>query len=185
LGIGDPIREDAKKSIRALQEAHWELSLCSGDHPEIAELVARQVGIADASGAVSPEAKAKRVVDLRGASSSEGAKRVVMVGDGVNDAAALASADVGIAVHGGAEASLEAADVYLTKQGVDPIVKLVSLASHTMRTIHMSLVFSICYNVLVAGLAMSGMINALIAAVIMPISSLTVVAMSTRKWKGD
>ena len=185
LGIGDPIREDAKESIRALQEAHWKLSLCSGDHPEIAELVARQIGIADASGAISPEAKAQRVVDLRGASSSGDTQRVVMVGDGVNDAAALASADVGIAVHGGAEASLEAADVYLTKQGVDPIVKFVSLSSHTMRTIHISLGFSICYNVLVAGLAMSGMINALIAAVIMPISSLTVVAMSTRRWKGD
>ncbi len=185
IGIGDPIREDAKESIRALQDADWELSLCSGDHPEIAELVARQVGIADASGGVSPEAKAERVLELQKLSSSSDLRRVVMVGDGVNDAAALASADVGIAVHGGAEASLEAADVYLTAQGVDPIVKLVSLGSHTMRTIRMSLAFSICYNIFAASLAMSGVIDALIAAVIMPISSLTVVAISTRRWKGD
>ncbi|MBL4698591.1 MAG: cation-translocating P-type ATPase, partial [Phycisphaerales bacterium] len=180
VGIGDPIRDDAAVSIRALQDANWQLSLCSGDHPEIVASVADEVGIDDASGSVSPEAKADYVRALR----AKAPGRVVMVGDGVNDAAALAVADVGIAVHGGAEASLEAADIYLTKQGVGPLVALASLGAHTMRTIHMSLLFSVCYNGVAAILAMTGTINALIAAIIMPISSLTVVAMSARKWKG-
>jgi Cu2+-exporting ATPase len=180
LGIGDPIRDDAGESIRALQSVNWNLRLCSGDHPQIVASVAKEVGIENASGSVSPEAKADCVRDLQ----SNSDRSVVMVGDGVNDAAALAVADVGIAVHGGAEASLEAADIYLTKQGVAPLVALASLASHTMRTIHISLIFSVCYNAIAAILAMSGVINALIAAIIMPISSLTVVALSTRKWKG-
>jgi len=179
LGIGDPVRDEASDSVRWLAEAGWDLSLCSGDHPQIVEAVAKSVGISDASGGVAPEAKAQRVRDLQ----TTAHRPVVMVGDGVNDAAALASAEVGIAVQGGAEASLEAADIYLTTPGVAPLVALASLGSHTMRTIRMSLIFSIAYNALMAGLAMSGMINALIAAVIMPISSLTVVAMSTRKWK--
>lgn len=179
VGIGDPIRDDAAHAIDSLQRLQWELSLCSGDHPQIVAAVAKEVGIENAMGSVSPEAKADQVRALRDANDL----RVVMVGDGVNDAAALACADVGIAVHGGAEASLEAADIYLTTQGVGPLVSLVSLSAHTMRTIHMSLFFSVCYNAIAAALAMTGTINALIAAIIMPISSLTVVAMSTRKWK--
>ena len=179
LGIGDPIRADAADSISALQRSNWDLSLCSGDHPQIVASIAKEVGITNAIGSVSPEDKADHVRQT----SSTTSQSVVMVGDGVNDAAALAIADVGIAVQGGAEASLEAADIYLTKPGVAPLVALVSLSAHTMRTIHMSLVFSVCYNLFAAILAMTGTIDALIAAVIMPISSLTVVTMSTRKWK--
>ena len=178
IGIGDPIRPDALSSIALLKAAHFNLQVCSGDHPDIVSKVAHQVGIESAIGAVSPEGKAQFVRDLQAKTN----QRVIMVGDGVNDSAALASAEVGIAVHGGAEASLQAADIYLTKQGVAPLVTLVALASHTMRTIHISLVFSICYNAIAAGLAMSGMISALLAAILMPISSLTVVAMSTRKF---
>jgi P-type Cu2+ transporter len=180
LGIGDPIRDEARQSIAAFKAEGWNLQLCSGDHPQIVEQIAKQVGIEHARGGVSPEAKAELVKSLRSSSK----RRVVMVGDGVNDAAALASADVGIAVHGGAEASLEAGDIYLTAHGIAPLVSLVSLAAHTMRTIHIALVFSIGYNALAATLAIVGVINPLIAAIIMPISSLTVVAMSTRRWKG-
>ena len=180
VGIGDPVRVDAKESIHELTRRGWSLSLCSGDHPEIVEQIAHEVGLNNALGGVSPEGKTERVKELR----EQTDQRIVMVGDGVNDAAALAIADVGIAVHGGAEASLEAADIYLTSPGVSPLVQLVSLSSHTMHTIHICLVFSICYNSIAAVLAMTGVINALIAAVLMPISSLTVVAISTRKWKG-
>jgi len=180
LGIGDPVRDDAPESIARLRDAGWSLQLCSGDHPQIVHQVAKQVGINHARGAVSPEAKAERVKALRSCSP----RPIVMVGDGINDAAALASADVGIAVHAGAEASLEAADIYLTAKGLAPIVALASLAKHTMRTIHIALVFSIAYNLIAVVLAMTGEINALIAAILMPISSLTVVAISTRKWKG-
>lgn len=179
LGIGDPLREDARAVVSELGARDWELHLCSGDHPQIASRIAREAGIASARGGVGPEAKADFVRALRKTTHAP----VVMVGDGVNDAAALAVADVGVAVHGGAEASLEAADIYLTRQGVSPIADLASLAAHTMRTIRMSLCFSIAYNAIAATLAMTGVINALMAAIIMPVSSLTVVAMSTRPWR--
>jgi Cu2+-exporting ATPase len=179
LGIGDPLRTDTIEAVRALQARGWALHLCSGDHPDIAATIAKQVGIDHAVGAASPEAKADYVQSLR----KQGHARVVMVGDGINDAAAMANADVGIAVHGGAEAALQAADVYLTAPGLMPIETLCDLSRHTMKTIRIGLVVSLCYNTIAATLAMSGLISALIAAVLMPTSSLSVVALATRPWK--
>jgi len=130
-------------------------------------------------GGASPERKAELIRALR----DQGHRRIVMVGDGINDAAAMALADVGIAVHGGAEAALQAADVYLTAPGVMPIETLCDLGAHTMKTIRIGLVVSLCYNTVAASLAIAGLISALIAAVIMPMSSLSVVALATRPWK--
>jgi Cu2+-exporting ATPase len=179
LGIGDPLREDTIEATAALRGRGWKLYLCSGDHPEIATQLAAKVGIENAIGGASPERKADLVRCLR----DEGHQRIVMVGDGINDAAAMALADVGIAVHGGAEAALQAADVYLTAPGVMPIESLCDLSRHTMRTIHIGLGVSLCYNFVAATLAIAGLISALIAAIIMPMSSLSVVALATRPWK--
>ena len=87
----------------------------------------------------------------------------------------MAAADVGIGVHGGAEASLVTADVHLTTPGLEPLVRLAEGASRTMRVIHRNIAFSLVYNLLGAVLAMTGVINPLIAAIMMPASSLTVV----------
>ncbi|HEU4724542.1 MAG TPA: HAD-IC family P-type ATPase, partial [Candidatus Eisenbacteria bacterium] len=105
---------------------------------------------------------------------------VVMVGDGVNDAAAIARATVGIGVSGGAEASLAAADVYLTRPGLAGLVDLVRGSRRTLLVIRRNIAFSIAYNLIGAALAMAGWINPLVAAILMPASSLTVVLTS---WK--
>jgi Cu2+-exporting ATPase len=178
-GIGDPLREDTIDAINALKARGWDLHLCSGDHPEIAMQIAQAVGIEHAMGGASPEGKADLVRSLR----EQGHQRIVMVGDGINDAAAMALSDVGIAVHGGAEAALQAADVYLTTPGVMPIETLCDLGRHTMKTIRIGLGVSLTYNTVAASLAVAGLISALIAAVIMPLSSLSVVALATRPWK--
>ncbi|MGD8439912.1 MAG: heavy metal translocating P-type ATPase, partial [Holophagae bacterium] len=102
------------------------------------------------------------------------------VGDGVNDAAALAAATVGIGVHGGAEATLAAADVYLTEPGLEPLVRLLDGARRTLGVIRRNLVFSLGYNAVSVTLAMMGHMHPLVAAILMPVSSITVVVSSYR-----
>jgi Cu2+-exporting ATPase len=174
MGLGDPIREDVPSAIRHLERLGWEVRILSGDHPDVVAAVGRQLGIADrhAIGGVSPEEKVQYVR----AAAREG--QVTMVGDGVNDAAALAAATVGIAVHGGAEASLSAADVYLNRPGLVPIVELIQAARNTLRTIRRSLAVSLCYNAVAASLAVTGVIGPLVAAILMPVSSFTVLTLT-------
>jgi Cu2+-exporting ATPase len=112
---------------------------------------------------------------------------VVMVGDGVNDTAAISRATVGVGMHGGAEACLSSADVFLSRPGLAGLVTLVIGAARTLRVIRRNIVFSLAYNVVGASLAMTGVINPLIAAVLMPASSLTVILASwlSRTFEAD
>ncbi len=171
-GLGDPIRADARSSIDALRNRGWDVRILSGDAPEVVHAVGLALGL-DASrcvGAASPEEKLRHVEAARARG-----ERVVMVGDGVNDAAAIAAATVGIGVHGGAEASLATADVYLTTSGLSPVVELCVGAANTMRVIRRNIAFSLLYNAVGVGLAVTGTITPLFAAIMMPLSSLTVV----------
>ena len=172
--FGDPIRADAKASVEALEASGWKVGILSGDAPAVVAAVGLALGIDPAScvGAASPERKLQVV---------EGARQrgtVVMVGDGVNDAAAIAAASVGVGVHGGAEACLATADVYLTKPGLASLVDLTDGAARTIAVIKRNIGFSIAYNVVGATLAAAGLITPLVAAVLMPVSSLTVVLAS-------
>ena len=174
--VGDRIHEGSPASIAQLQAAGWETHLLSGDHPPVVQAVAAQVGIAPelARGGVQPEAKLVAVREARKLGT------VVMVGDGVNDAAALSAADCGIAVHGGAEASLRAADIYLTQPGLAPLVHLLSGAKRTLAVVRRNFAASLLYNAITATGAMMGWIHPLLAAALMPLSSLTVVTLSYR-----
>ncbi len=177
--LTDSLRPEVPETLRRVGHAGWETRVLSGDQQGVVDTVCGELGI-PGIGDASPEDKAAEVrrVAERGAA-------VAMVGDGVNDAAAMASSTVGIAVHGGAEASLEAADVYLTKPGLEPVLDLINRASCTMRTVRVCLLISIAYNASAAVLAMAGLMSALLAAVIMPISSLAVVAVALRAGRGD
>lgn len=174
--LGDPVREDARASIDTLRADGWRVRLLSGDHPEVVRTVGRSLGLdeRDCIGGATPEHKL-RVVEEE---LTHGP--VVMVGDGVNDAAALARAGVGVAVSGGAEASLAAADVYLRTPGLAPIVELCRGSRRTVRVIRRNLAASLGYNAVAVALCVAGLISSLLAAVLMPLSSLTVVFLSYR-----
>lgn len=174
MALGDPLREDSAAAVEDLQQLGWDVHMLSGDHSDVVRMVAGSLGLdaAKAQGGASPEDKVATVRQLRTN------QRVVMVGDGVNDAAALSAATVGIAVHGGAEASLAAADIYLNRPGLSPIIQLIHAARATRRTIHRSLLASLTYNAIAATLAICGLISPLVAAILMPISSFTVLAMA-------
>lgn len=169
--FGDPIRPDAAASIRTLQDAGWQVRILSGDASPVVRAVGEVLGLPPEAcrGEASPEDKLREVEALRAHGP------VIMVGDGVNDAAAIAAASVGIGVHGGAEASLATADIYLTTPGLSPLLELTRGAGNTMRVIRRNIAFSLVYNAVGVALAMTGTISPLIAALLMPLSSLTVV----------
>ncbi|MEP6834901.1 MAG: heavy metal translocating P-type ATPase [Gemmatimonas sp.] len=170
-GMGDRVREDVGASLATLRAAGWRTVLLSGDANAVVHSVGLALGFDESEivGEASPENKLAYVEQLQRSG------RVVMVGDGVNDAAAIAAADVGIGVHGGAEACLGIADVYLTRPGLTPLVELTDAAHRTIRVIRRNIAFSIVYNVLGASLAIGGLLTPLVAAILMPASSLTVV----------
>ena len=174
--LGDPIREEAAEVLQDLRTKGWQVGILSGDHPSVVDAVGVMLDIPQALrvGGASPERKLELV------RSSQEQGTVVMIGDGVNDTAALAAAHVGIGVHGGAEACLAAADIFLSRPGLVPLQEVMNGAKLTMRTIRRNLTFSFFYNVIGASLAMAGLINPLWAAIFMPISSLTVVTHSFR-----
>ncbi len=179
--IGDALRDDTPQAIDRLRSLGWRIVIASGDHPGIVQHIARQLDIApdNAHGGMSPQAKLDMINDL------SAQHHVAMVGDGVNDAAALAAAPVGLAMHGGAEAALAAADVYFASPGLTHAVQLILGARRTLTTIRVALGVSLGYNALAVALAAAGVIGPLAAAVLMPISSFTVVlvALSARTFK--
>lgn len=177
-GVGDPLRADARRTVAALRARGARVRVLSGDHPAVISRVAASLGLPaeDALGGLTPEAKRDLVAGLVGARDREGA--VVMVGDGVNDAAALALADVGIAVHGGTGATIVAADVVLTREGVAPVLDVLDGARRLRGVVRRNLGFSLVYNVAAATAAVLGFVGPLLAAVLMPVSSLTVVLSS-------
>lgn len=175
LGIGDPVRPDACGLVDGFLARGWEVRIASGDLPSLTRRAASLIGVdaACAEGACSPERKMELVQSIS-------RRPVVMVGDGVNDLPAMAAADVGVAVRQGAQATVARADVALTGGGLAQVAALVDGARRTMRTVHVNFAISVAYNLVGGALAVTGTINPLVAAILMPLSGLTVTAVALR-----
>ena len=173
LAVGDGVRPEAAALVERLRREGKTVHVLSGDHPATVAAVASPLGIADARGGVSPEAKRAAIAGWQ----AQG-RVVLMVGDGVNDAAALRQADVGAAVGGGTTAALVAADVFLTRRGLAPLADAIDGSAQAMRTVRRLLAVSLAYNALGATAAVAGLVTPLVAAAAMPISSLAVVGLA-------
>ena len=175
MAFGDQPRAEAAAVIADLRARGIRTLLLSGDAPATTERIARLVGVDDWVGGVSPAEKAEAVGRLQ----AEG-KVVAMVGDGVNDAPALAAADLGIAMGSGADLATHAAPVVLMRDSLDRITRVFRLASLTLRILHQNLFWAFFYNVLGISLAMTGVLNPILAAGAMVLSSLSVIGNSMR-----
>lgn len=175
--FGDPLRPEARAAVRAMRDAGWRVRILSGDAVPVVAHVAQALGLVlpDQEGGATPERKREAVLAAR----AEGP--VVMVGDGVNDAAAISAATVGIAVRGGAEASMAAADVYLAAGGVAALSDLLDGARRTTRIIRRNMLIALGYNAVAVTLAMLGMLDPIVAAILMPVSSVTAILGA---WRG-
>ena len=187
LALSDTLRPETPALVESLLRAGWDVRVLSGDDERAVHCIARAAGIdpARAEGRVSPEGKLAAVREtIDGSPGGQHRPTVVMVGDGVNDAAALAAADVGVSVKGGADASLDAAGVSIQRGGIDAILGLIDASNAAMRRIRLCIGFSIAYNAAAASLAVVGLVHPLLAAVLMPASSLTVVALAASTARG-
>jgi len=173
LKVSDPLRPTARTVLDQLRSQGWQIGILSGDHVDTVHQIAAHLGVdrASARGGLSPEEKLQVI-------RAEDADRVVMVGDGANDAAALAAANVGIAVRGGAEVSLQAAPVFVSSGKLSSIIDLMHGSRRTMWLIATAFAVSLAYNLAAVGLAMAGQITPLTAAILMPISSVSVLALT-------
>lgn len=173
--FGDALREDAAVSLIELARMGYSISVLSGDHALVVERVCSALPVVRAEGGATPEDKLARVQQR-----TQAGQAVVMVGDGMNDAAAMSAATVGFAVHGGAETSLLAASGFATRPGVQPVLEAIRGSRETLQVIHRGIAFSLGYNALGVVLAMTGVLSPLVAAIMMPLSSLTVVTSALR-----
>ncbi|GGK99776.1 heavy metal translocating P-type ATPase [Mangrovihabitans endophyticus] len=175
LLLTDTVRSSAAGAVRALREMGLRTILLTGDNPASAGAVAAEIGVDETIAQVLPADKAAVVARLRG----EG-HVVAMVGDGINDAPALAGADLGMAVVTGTDVAIGAADVILVRDDLDVVPLAVALARRTLRTIRVNLAWAFGYNLLALPIAAAGLLNPLISSAAMALSSLLVVSNSLR-----
>ncbi|MGW8187919.1 MAG: heavy metal translocating P-type ATPase, partial [Desulfobacterales bacterium] len=170
LIFGDTIRRGARKTVTELKNLGYAVAMVSGDDAAVTRRISRSLGIDDAHGALLPSGKAAFLESLR-----RDGKRPVMIGDGVNDAEAMAGADLAMAVHSGSQLGKEVADITLMRGEPEQVLSFLCLADMTNRKIVQNLWFSFIYNIVSIPLAMSGLLTPLVAVCAMLLSSLTVI----------
>ena len=177
ISVADTPKPEAAETMAQLRELGMEPILLTGDAPQVAQAVASQVGISaeNVYAGVTPEGKSQVVRQLQAAGH-----RVAMVGDGVNDAPALALAELGIAMGSGTDVAAEAADIVLTRSDIASVVTALRLSRATLRTIKSNLFWAFAYNTVAIPVAVAGLLNPMIAGAAMAFSSVFVVLNSMR-----
>lgn len=178
--VEDGLREDAKRAIAALKSMGVEPVLLTGDHPNSANKVAKLVGISAVYAGLLPEEKAKIITTFKTEKTHS-----AMVGDGINDAPALASADVGIAMGTGSDVAIQTADVVLVNGDIQRIVDLITIGKDTVTNIRQNFGWALGYNLLGIPIAASGLLLPWVSGAAMAFSSLSVVfnALRMSRWK--
>ncbi|MFI1363432.1 heavy metal translocating P-type ATPase [Streptomyces griseochromogenes] len=175
IEVGDVVRPGAYRAVDRLRRLGVRPVLATGDREAPARAVAAELGIDEVHARCTPEDKAALVGDLQ-----RRGHRVAVIGDGVNDAAALAGADLGIAMGGGTDAAIGAADVTLVRGDIEALADAVRLARRTLATIRANLAWAFGYNLVTVPLALVGLLTPMVAAAAMSVSSLLVVGNSLR-----
>ncbi len=175
ITLSDVMKEDAAEAVAALHELGLRTVLLTGDTPAAAERVADSLGIPEVRAGVLPTEKVAVIEQLQ----DEG-HRVAMVGDGINDAPALAAADLGLGIVTGTDVALKSADIILVRDDLYSIADAITLARATHRTIRTNLIWAFAYNIAAIPIAAAGLLNPLIAAAAMSLSSVFVVHNSLR-----
>ncbi|MGT2711383.1 heavy metal translocating P-type ATPase [Streptococcus oriscaviae] len=182
IAVADPIKETSRSAIKALHKMGLRLVMLTGDNQTTAQAIAEQVGLDQVISEVLPEDKARQVKKLQ-----EAGQKVAMVGDGINDAPALAQADVGLAIGSGTDVAIESADVVLMRSDLMDVPRAVGLSQATMRTIKQNLFWAFAYNILGIPIAMGllyllggSLLNPMFAGAAMSLSSVSVVLNALR-----
>ena len=177
VDLRDTVKDDAREAVARLKELGLRPMLLTGDNEPVARAVAAEAGIAaeDVVADVSPEGKVAVVRDLQ-----DDGRVVAMVGDGVNDAAALAQADLGIAMGAGTDAAIEAADITVVRSDVGSVPTAIALSRRTLSIIKSNLFWAFAYNTVAIPVAAAGLLNPVIAGAAMAFSSVFVVLNSLR-----
>ena len=180
IKIADQLRSTSVQAVKRLKSMGIEVMMLTGDNYATATAIARQVGITNYRAEVLPQDKAAEIERIRNSG-----KFIAMVGDGINDAPALAAADVSFAIGSGSDIAIEAADITLVRNDLMSVADAVSLSKKTLDKIRQNLFFAFIYNVLGIPLAAVGLLNPVIAAAAMAMSSVSVVANSLllKKWR--
>ena len=175
LAVADTVKETSAAAVKALKDLEIRVYMLTGDNERTARAIATQVGIDDAIAGVLPERKAEEIRRLK----SKG-RNIAMVGDGINDAPALAEADVGIAIGTGTDVAMEAADITLMSGDLRGIPAAIRLSRQTMRVVKQNLFWAFAYNTVGIPLAALGYLSPILAGAAMAMSSVSVVTNSLR-----